>query len=124
MFPGRQTYNCRTYSYQEGIRSQNMFKNLLCARHSSARDEAELNKRTCLVILRESVKKQIPELPTMAQWVKNPTAAAQVTMEVQVQSPAWHSGLKGWVKGSGIASAVAQIQSLAQELQNFHMQWV
>ena len=30
----------------------------------------------------------------MTQWVKNPTAAAQVTAEVQVQLPAWHKGLK------------------------------
>ena len=30
----------------------------------------------------------------MAQWVKNPTTAAQVTAEVQVQSPAQRSGLK------------------------------
>ena len=42
-------------------------------------------------------------VPAMMQWVKNPTAAAQITVEVQV-------------KGSGIAAAVAQIQSLACEL--------
>ena len=30
----------------------------------------------------------------MVQWVKNPTAAAQVTAEVWVPSPAWQSGLK------------------------------
>ena len=30
----------------------------------------------------------------MAQWVKNLTALVQVTEEVQVQSPAWNSGLK------------------------------
>ena len=28
------------------------------------------------------------------QWVKNPTAAARVTTEAQVRSPARHSGLK------------------------------
>ena len=33
-------------------------------------------------------------VPAMAQWVKNPTAVAQVTAEAQVQSPAPHSGLK------------------------------
>ena len=33
-------------------------------------------------------------VPAMAQWVKNPAAVAQVTVEVQVQSPAQHSGLK------------------------------
>ena len=30
----------------------------------------------------------------MVQWVKNPTAAAQVAVEVLVQSPAQHNGLK------------------------------
>ena len=30
----------------------------------------------------------------MAQWVKNLTAAPQVTSEVQIRSPAQHSGLK------------------------------
>ena len=35
----------------------------------------------------------------------------QVTAEAQVQSPAWHSGLKI----PGIAAAAAQIQSLAGE---------
>ena len=64
----------------------------------------------------------------MAQWVKNLTAAAQVSAEAQVQSLAWHSGLKDpkkqnktkkiqhchelWCRlqtqlGSGIAMAVA-----------------
>ena len=33
-------------------------------------------------------------VPTMAQGVKNLTAAAWVAMEVWVQSPTWHSGLK------------------------------
>ena len=30
----------------------------------------------------------------MAQWVKNPTAVALVTSEVQVQLPTWCNGLK------------------------------
>ena len=30
----------------------------------------------------------------MVQWVRNPTAAAQVAMEVQVRFPAGSSGLK------------------------------
>ena len=30
----------------------------------------------------------------MVQWIKNPTAAAWVTVEVSVQSLAWCSGLK------------------------------
>ena len=33
-------------------------------------------------------------LPTVAQEVKNPTAASWVTVEAQFQSPGWHSGLK------------------------------
>ena len=33
-------------------------------------------------------------VPAAAQWVKNPTAAVQVTGEMPVQSPAWPSGLK------------------------------
>ena len=32
--------------------------------------------------------------PTMAQWVKNPTVATQVTVQVWVPSPVWCSGLK------------------------------
>ena len=30
----------------------------------------------------------------MAQWVKNPTAAAWFAAKVQIRSPVWHSGLK------------------------------
>ena len=33
-------------------------------------------------------------VPAVVQWVKNPATAAQVTAEVQVQSPAQHSGFK------------------------------
>ena len=33
-------------------------------------------------------------VPTVAQWVKNPTTVARVAAVVQVQSLAWHSGLK------------------------------
>ncbi len=33
-------------------------------------------------------------VPAMAQWVKNPTVEAQMAVEVRVQFPAWHSGLK------------------------------
>ena len=49
----------------------------------------------------------------MAQWVKNPTAVAQVTAEAQVPSPAQ------WIKESGIAAAAlwataaVRIQALA-----------
>ena len=41
-------------------------------------------------------------VPTVAQWVKNLTAAAQVAEEVQVQSLAWAQ----WVKGSGVVTAI------------------
>jgi len=53
----------------------------------------------------------------VAQWVKNSTAAAQVTVEARFNP--WPVQ---WVKGSGIATTmtevatVAQIRSLAWEL--------
>ena len=50
----------------------------------------------------------------MVQWVKNTTAVAWVTVEARVQS--WP-----WVKGPGVAAAVAQIQSWPK---NFRMPWV
>ena len=52
--------------------------------------------------------------PAMAQWVKNPTAAAWVAEEMQLRFQ--------WVKGSWVAAAasevatVVQIQFLAWEL--------
>ena len=53
----------------------------------------------------------------MAQWVKNLTEAAQVAVEDWVQSPAGCSGLRiSCCHSCGVAAAVAQIQSLAQEL--------
>ena len=45
----------------------------------------------------------------MVRWVKNLTAVAQVAVG-SIPSPAQ------WVKRSGVAAAVAQIQSLAMEL--------
>ena len=33
-------------------------------------------------------------LPAVAQWIKNPTAVAQVTVEAGVHFLVWHSGLK------------------------------
>ena len=48
----------------------------------------------------------------MMQQVKNLTAVTRVAEEVQVPSPAWSTVLKG----SGIATALAQIQSLAQKI--------
>ena len=43
------------------------------------------------------MKKNVIGVLTGAQWVKNPTAVAQVTVEEQVQSLAQHSGLKDLV---------------------------
>ena len=48
-------------------------------------------------------------VPAVAHWVKTPTAAIWVTVEVQVQSLAQDSGLKG----SGTASPVAQVTAVA-----------
>ena len=50
--------------------------------------------------------------PTKVQWVKNPLPAAWVAAEAWVWYPAQCSGLKG----SGVATAAAWIQSLAWEL--------
>ena len=51
----------------------------------------------------------------MAQWVKNLTLAAQVTVEAWIQSPAQHSGLRDLVAAAAAdVAAAAQIQSLAQ----------
>ena len=51
-------------------------------------------------------------VPAALQWVKNPTAAAWVTAQMQVQSPAQQSGLKDLAQ----VKAVAWIQSLTWEL--------
>ena len=45
-------------------------------------------------LYRESKKKNGTGVPAVVQWVKNLTAAAQVVVEMQVQSPAWCLGLK------------------------------
>ena len=51
------------------------------------------------------------------QWVKNPTAVAQITVEVQVQSLAQHSGLSiQHCFSCDVGCSFAQIQPLAQEL--------
>ena len=49
----------------------------------------------------------------MAQWVKNPTAVAQVVAGMWVQPLAQPSGLKDL---GIVTAALAQIQSLAQKL--------
>ena len=62
-------------------------------------------------------------VPAMAQWVKNPTAVAQATVEAQVWSPAQCSGLKDLV--------LSQLQHRSQLWLgfnlcpgNFQMLWV
>ena len=45
-------------------------------------------------IKRKKKRKQEIEVVAVAQWVKNPTAVAWVTVEVQVHSLAQSSGLK------------------------------
>ena len=54
----------------------------------------------------------------MAQWVKNPNAAAWAAEKVQVQSLARRSGLKGFSIAAVAAwvTAAAQTQSLVKEL--------
>ena len=50
----------------------------------------------------------------MVQWIKNPTAAAWIAMEVQIRSPAWFSGL--WIQcchSYGMGRSCSGIQSLA-----------
>ena len=55
----------------------------------------------------------------MAQWVKNPGAAAQVATEVWVQS------LAQWVKGYRVARAAACSRLRFNPWPtNFHMLWV
>ena len=58
----------------------------------------------------------------MAQWVKNPTALAWVTMEVQV--PGSIPGLEEWLKD--LALLQLQRWSLGTDLrpENFHMPWM
>lgn len=48
-------------------------------------------------------------VPTMAQWVKRPTATAQVTAQARFQSSAWRSELKD------VALPQLQIQSQARK---------
>ena len=69
-------------------------------------------KQTCQILIILEFKKGHLGVPAVAQWVKNPTAAARVVMEVWISIP----GPVQWVKGSGVAVSVAWIQSLAQEL--------
>ena len=59
----------------------------------------------------------------MAQWVKNPTAAVQVAVEVQVQSPNWHDGLEDPVLLSLQCKSQLQLRFNPRP-RNFHMPWV
>ena len=62
-------------------------------------------------------------VPTVAQWVKNPTAAAQSAVKVWVRSPTWQNRLKG----SGVATAAAWVTAVAQSHspwpENLHRPW-
>ena len=67
----------------------------------------------------------------MVQWVKNLTAAAQVTVEAQVRSLAWCSGLANPVllqlQRMQVSAAIPQIRSLACKLShaaNVHLPWM
>ena len=46
----------------------------------------------------------------MVQWIKNQTAAAQVSVEAQVSSPDQFQ----WVKASSTAAAVVKVTAVAQ----------
>ena len=62
-------------------------------------------------------------VPTVAQWDKNPTAAARVTTEVRVQSPAQDSGLKDLA----LPQLLHRLQLWLRFCpwpKNFHMMWV
>ena len=50
--------------------------------------------KTELMASKQQQQQQQQRVPTMAQWVKNPTAVSKVAAEVWVLSPTWHSGLK------------------------------
>ena len=57
------------------------------------------------------MKIYLQEVPTVVEWVKNPTTAAQMAAELWVQSLAWSSGLKDLA-----LPQLWLIQSLAQKL--------
>ena len=43
---------------------------------------------------KSSSKQYCEAVPSVAQWLKNPTAVAQFAAKVRVQSPAWRSGFR------------------------------
>ena len=85
-------------SFSSGGAMQHVLKNidlqeLFIYGTYSLLDRAELF--TLYMIFSMSLLKQgMRGVPAVAQWVKNQTAVVQVTMEAQVQFPAWNSGLK------------------------------
>ena len=62
------------------------------------------------IVLYWCQKRQSAGAPAMVQWGKNRTAAARLAVEVHLQSPAQ----LGWVKGSGVAAAAAQVATVAR----------
>ena len=60
---------------------------------------------------------------TVAQWVKNPTVVAQVTVEMWVWSSAQHSGLKDTMLPQLCCSLKLQLR-FSPWPRNFHMLWV
>ena len=48
----------------------------------------------CLINTNNSLQSMFTGVPAVAQWVKDPTAVAQIAAEAKVQSPAQCSGLK------------------------------
>ena len=61
-------------------------------------------------------------VPTVAQWVKKPTAVAQVSKKVQVQCPAWHSGLKDLALPQLWCRSHLWLRFIPCP-ENFHMPW-
>ena len=56
----------------------------------------------------------VVRIPAAVQWVMDPTVVAQVAAEIQVSSPAWHSGIRsGAIAAVAQAAAVPPIGSLA-----------
>ena len=64
------------------------------------------------------IKRSFGGVLTVAQWVKNLTATAQVAAQVWSGSRAPHRGLKGVAAAAAQLAGAAQIQSLAR---NSHM---
>ena len=70
-----------------------MIRNPTCG-YIPQRTEIRISKRYPYFHVHCSIINNSQEIPTVEQWVKNPIAVAWVTMEVQIWSLAWPSGLK------------------------------